>query len=225
MCVSIRHCMTPVLESGCMWPPSFPVPCWFLHRICFVSQQLPQIQLYKTCHQLKGTQCNLNWWKWKSPSRVRFFATPWILQARILEWVTFPLSRGIPNPEIEPRSLALQAGSLPPEPPGKPKSKPLVHTISSRCWVWLFSSKLLNPLQHPCEFSAVPGELWCSDWSDHLVTGRGWGMAGEIHKWGLLGSISMGEIQGFLWGTPRKSYWPRKIKQKTCTSKTNSISS
>ena len=36
--------------------------------------------------------------KWKSLSCVRLFATPWtvhgILQARILEWVAFPLSRG-----------------------------------------------------------------------------------------------------------------------------------
>ena len=38
-------------------------------------------------------------WKWKPLSRVRFFATPWIivhgiLQARILEKVAFPFSRG-----------------------------------------------------------------------------------------------------------------------------------
>ena len=43
-----------------------------------------------------------------------------ILQARILEWVGFPFSRGFPNPGIEPRSPALQADSLPAEPPGKP---------------------------------------------------------------------------------------------------------
>ena len=35
-----------------------------------------------------------------------------ILQARILEWVTMPCSRGSPNPGIEPRSPALQADSL-----------------------------------------------------------------------------------------------------------------
>ena len=57
-----------------------------------------------------------------------------ILQARILKWVAFPFSRGssqprdwgsptqgdLPNPGIEPRSPALQADSLPAEPPGKP---------------------------------------------------------------------------------------------------------
>ena len=41
-------------------------------------------------------------WKWKSLCRVRLFATPWtvhgILQARILEWVAFPFSRGSSQP-------------------------------------------------------------------------------------------------------------------------------
>jgi len=54
--------------------------------------------------------------------------TPWavalqvhgILQARILEWVAIPFSRGSSNPGIEFRSLVLQADSLPSEPPGKP---------------------------------------------------------------------------------------------------------
>ena len=43
-----------------------------------------------------------------------------ILQARILEWVAMPSSRGSPNPGIEPRSSTLQADSLPSEAPGKP---------------------------------------------------------------------------------------------------------
>ena len=45
-----------------------------------------------------------------------------ILQARILEWVAMLSSRDLPNPGIKPRSPALQAGSLPSEPPGKPKN-------------------------------------------------------------------------------------------------------
>ena len=44
------------------------------------------------------------------------------LQARILERVAFPFSRDLPNPWIEPRSPALQADSLPAEPPRKPKN-------------------------------------------------------------------------------------------------------
>ena len=42
-----------------------------------------------------------------------------ILQARILEWIAIPFSRGSSQPRIEARSLALQAGSLPSEPPEK----------------------------------------------------------------------------------------------------------
>ena len=45
-----------------------------------------------------------------------------ILQARILEWIAFPFSRALPNPGIKPRSLALQADSLPAEPQGKPQN-------------------------------------------------------------------------------------------------------
>ena len=56
-----------------------------------------------------------------------------ILQPSILEWVSMPSSRGsgIPGPGIEPACLvspALQAGSLPTEPPGKP----LYHCATSK---------------------------------------------------------------------------------------------
>ena len=44
-----------------------------------------------------------------------------ILQSRILEWVAIAFSRGLLDPGIEPRSPALQADSLPFEPPGKPE--------------------------------------------------------------------------------------------------------
>ena len=50
-----------------------------------------------------------------------------ILQARILEWVAFPFSRGSSQPRqwtgvSQPRSPALQADSLPAEPQEKPKN-------------------------------------------------------------------------------------------------------
>ena len=45
-----------------------------------------------------------------------------ILQARILEWLTFPSPGDLPNPGIEPRSPALQVDSLPAEPQEKPKN-------------------------------------------------------------------------------------------------------
>ena len=43
-----------------------------------------------------------------------------ILQARILEWIAISFPRGSSQPRIEPQSPALQADSLPSEPPGKP---------------------------------------------------------------------------------------------------------
>ena len=43
-----------------------------------------------------------------------------ILQARILEWVAFPSPADLPDPGIKLGSPALQAESLPIEPPGKP---------------------------------------------------------------------------------------------------------
>ena len=44
-----------------------------------------------------------------------------ILQARTLEWVAFPFSRGSSQPRIEPRSPTLHADSSPAEPQGKPR--------------------------------------------------------------------------------------------------------
>ena len=41
-----------------------------------------------------------------------------ILQAGILEWTAIPFFRGLSDPEIKIGSLALQADSLPSEPPG-----------------------------------------------------------------------------------------------------------
>ena len=68
----------------------------------------------------------------QSLSHPRLFSTPQtvalqaprsmeILQASIREWVAIPFSRNLPNPGIKPRSLALQADSLPFEPQGKSK--------------------------------------------------------------------------------------------------------
>ena len=43
-----------------------------------------------------------------------------ILQATILEWVSFPSPGDLSNPGIKPGSPALQVDSLAYEPPGKP---------------------------------------------------------------------------------------------------------
>ena len=59
-------------------------------------------------------------WKWKLLSHVRLcdpmeYTIHGILQARILEWVAIPFSRGSSKPGIEPRSPTLQVDSLPAE--------------------------------------------------------------------------------------------------------------
>ena len=70
--------------------------------------------------------------KWKSLSHVQLFVTPWtcslpgssvhgVFQAKTLEWVAIPFSRGPSWPRDWTRSLALQEDSLPSEPPGKPQ--------------------------------------------------------------------------------------------------------
>ena len=64
-------------------------------------------------------------------SHVQLFSTPWTIAclvpllmgfSRQEYWseLLFPSPGDLPNPEIEPRSPALQADSLPSEPPGKP---------------------------------------------------------------------------------------------------------
>ena len=63
-------------------------------------------------------------WKWKSLIHVWLFVTPWIESmefSRPEYWngLPFPSPRDLPNPGIKPRSPALQADSLPAEPPGK----------------------------------------------------------------------------------------------------------
>ena len=59
-----------------------------------------------------------------------------IFQARILKWVACPPPRDLPNPEIKPRSCALQADSLLSEPPGQPKNTG-VGRLSLLQWIFL----------------------------------------------------------------------------------------
>ena len=69
--------------------------------------------------------------KAKSLSHVQLFVIPWAVAckaplsmgfSRQEHWsgLPFPSPGDLPEPEIEPRSPALQADSLPSEPPGKP---------------------------------------------------------------------------------------------------------
>ena len=124
---------------------------WFFSYFIFCKCVLPLF----ICVYLRNT------WS-ESESRVQLFGTPWILQARILEWVAFPFSRessqprdqtqvshisgtfftswatreaqeywnglpfpspgALPNPGIKSSFPALQADSLPSEPPGQDRT-------------------------------------------------------------------------------------------------------
>ena len=58
-------------------------------------------------------------WRWKSCltlCNLVDYAVHGILQARLLEWVAFPFSRGLPSPGTKPRSPTLHVDSLPAEP-------------------------------------------------------------------------------------------------------------
>ena len=64
-----------------------------------------------------------------------------ILQARILEWVAVPFSRGSSQLRDWPKALALQADSLPAEPSGKPKN---TEVGSLSLLQWIFPSQAMN---------------------------------------------------------------------------------
>ena len=69
-----------------------------------------------------------------------------ILQARILECVAVPFSRGIlPNPGIKSRPPTLQADSLLSEPPGKPLSSNKLELILSPQFLLMYGSIKFPP--------------------------------------------------------------------------------
>ena len=57
-----------------------------------------------------------------------------ILQIEVLEWVAFPSPGDLPNPEIEPRSPALQADSLPFEPELNERRENHIVSITTLGW-------------------------------------------------------------------------------------------
>ena len=67
-----------------------------------------------------------------------------ISQARILEWVVIPFSRDLSDAGIEPGSPALQADSLPPEPPGAYTYAAII--IVEQVWATLHKYRKVNSL-------------------------------------------------------------------------------
>ena len=105
---------------------SIPWRSAFLGSESLLSSHIHTWLLEKTWFWLYGK------WKW-SHSVVSDFAIPWtvVYQASLSMgfsrqeyWsgLPFPSPGGLPDPAIEPKSSALQADTLPSEPPGKPKT-------------------------------------------------------------------------------------------------------
>ena len=106
-----------------------------------------------------------------------------ILQARKLEWVAFPFSRGSSNPGIEPKSPTLQADSLTAEPQGKPKNTRVgslslpqrIFLTQELNWNLLHSRWMFYQLSYQARAS---GKAWVNDyeviyewphlWSTHV---------------------------------------------------------
>ena len=93
--------------------------------------------------------------KVKSLSCVRLFATPWTISyqaplsmesSRQEFWsgLPFPSLGNLPDPGIEPGSPALQADTLPSEPPGKPTNKMGIPKLSKFTRYDLYYSEYLN---------------------------------------------------------------------------------
>ena len=99
----------------------------------------------------------------KSLSHIQLFGTPWGIQSmefsRPEYWSgqPFPSPGDLPNPGIEPRSLALQVDSLPAEPPGKPKNTGMgsfsllqqIFPSQESNWDLLHCRWILYPLSFP----------------------------------------------------------------------------
>ena len=80
-----------------------------------------------------------------------------ILQARILQWLSFLSPGDLPNPGVEPRSPALQADALTSEPPGKlPKIVLFIVGESQK-----FLKQLTRDwLKYICDGSTCPVNFW-----------------------------------------------------------------
>ena len=102
---------------------------------------------------------------------------------RILEWVAYPFSSSLPGPEIESGSPALQADSLPAEPPGKPDR----NKVHSKC----------NALESSPDYPTLPAphHLWenCLPQKQSLVP-RKLGTAKRLRNSLKLCKISQGSL-------------------------------
>ena len=92
---------TVLISCNVTWIRELKIP-WRMYALCILVTQLCLTLSDPMDYSLPG------------------FSIHGIFQAKILEQVAIPFSRGSSDPGIKPRSPALQVISLPPEPPGKP---------------------------------------------------------------------------------------------------------
>ena len=107
--------------------------------------------------------------KWKSLSGIWLFGTPWTIYfmefSRPKYWsgLLFSSPGDLPNPGIKPRSPALQVGSLPAEPQGKPKDTG-VGSLSPLQWIFLTQESIWSPALQanslPAELPGKPFRKW-----------------------------------------------------------------
>ena len=109
--------------------------------------------------------------KVKSLGHVRLFATPWTVAhqappsmgfSRQEYWsgLPFPSPGDLPDPRMEPRSLALQADSLPAEPQGKPNTGLIKDTGLVPGSGRSPGGGHGNPLQYSCLETPTDREAW-----------------------------------------------------------------
>ena len=101
-----------------------------------------------------------------------------IFQARVLEWIAISFSRGSSNPGIETGASALEADTLPSEPPGK-SSIMYVYTVSAEKAMATHSSTL----------------AWKIPWTEEPARLQSMGSLRVGHNWAT--SLSrIGEVNG-----------------------------
>ena len=84
-----------------------------------------------------------------------------ILQARILEWVAIPFSRGSSQPRDQTQVSALQVDSLPAEPQGKPKNTGVdAYVLSRFSCIQLFVTPWTVAHQAPLSMVFSRQEYW-----------------------------------------------------------------
>ena len=100
---------------------------WSLSKIVYI--------ITTSVNYLSVSNSPFSKWKWKSLSCIRLFVTPWTIQfmefSRSEYWSRYPF----PSPWDRTQVSRLQAGSLPAEPPGKPKNTGL-GSLSLLQWIF-----------------------------------------------------------------------------------------